>query len=441
MRLLQIIFPVPRRRAGRPPLQVKDSFMAARMDRQLCGKIAPPVCRRLTAALCGIVVFVAGSSRAAEPVAKIVDSKSTPEGKHTVRQQSFGKTADGTEELLFTCTNSNGCELKVTTYGARIVSLTVPDRNGKLGNVVLGFDTLEPYLTHKMFFGCATGRFANRVAKGQFDLDGKKHQLATNNGPNHLHGGLVGFDRKTWQAKPLETPTAVGVEFTYTSPDGEEGYPGKLRTTVTYLWSNDDVLSIVYTAKTDKTTVVNLTNHAYWNLAGVAAGKASGTILNEKLTIAADKYLPTDDTSIPLGEPADVQDTAMDFTTPHLIGERIDALKKSPSTTKGYDHCYVLRDWQPSKPGQPPSLYEAARVVDPSSGRIMEISTSEPGIQFYSGNFLEGDSASGGFNQHDALCLETQHYPDSPNKPAFPTTVLKPDETFQSITVHKFTAK
>ena len=364
----------------------------------------------------------------------------------SVRQQPFGKTPDGTEQTLFTCTNRNGCEMKVTTYGARLVSLTVPDRDGKLENVVLGFDTLEPYLAHKMFFGCTTGRFANRIAKGQFELEGKKYQLATNNGPNHLHGGLLGLDRKTWIGKPIESHRGVGVEFTYDSPDGEEDYPGKLSLKVLYvldeLRSDTNSLSIHYTATTDKTTIVNLTNHTYWNLGGVTGGKpVHGSILDEELTIDADKFLPADDTSIPNGDLAPVKGTVMDFTTPRRIGDRIDALKKPPSTTKGYDHCYVLRDWKPPKPGEPQVFRGAARVTDPKSGRIMDISTSEPGIQLYTGNFLEGDEKSGGFNQHDALCLETQHYPDSPNKPAFPTTVLKPGETFRSITVHSFSAK
>jgi len=397
---------------------------------------------RPAAFLVALSVLAAAASHAAEPPGTPIEEKPIPEGNPTVRQQPFGKTPDGTEQTLFTCTNRNGCEMKVTTYGARLVSLTVPDRNGKLENVVLGFDTLEPYLAHKMFFGCTTGRFANRIAKGQFELDGKKYQLATNNGPNHLHGGLLGLDRKTWIGKPITGPNYVGVEFTYDSPDGEEGYPGKLSLNVSYTWANDDVLVMGYTAKTDKPTIVNLTNHTYWNLGGVAGGKpVHGTILDEELTIAADKYLPADDTSIPSGELAPVKGTVMDFTTPHRIGERIDSLKKPPSTTKGYDHCYVLRDWKQQDRGSVLQTPLAALVTDPKSGRSMEILTSEPGIQLYTGNFLEGDEKSGGFNQHDAICLETQHYPDSPNKPAFPTTVLKPREMLHSSTMHKFSAK
>jgi aldose 1-epimerase len=352
-----------------------------------------------------------------------------------VRQESFGKTPDGSEETLFTCRTAKGCELQLTTYGARIVSLTVPDRDGKLANVVLGFDSLDAYVAHKAFFGCTTGRFANRIAGGRFQLDGKTYTLATNNGPNSLHGGLVGFDRRHWTAKPIETADSVGVEFSYRSPDGEEGYPGNLDVKVLYMWSNDNTLTIDYTASTDKSTIVNLTNHAYWNLGGVAAGKPiHGTILDELLTLTAGRYLPTDATSIPTGELAPVKGTVMDFTSPHRIGERIETLKKPPSTTKGYDHCYVL-DAQDGK------LALAARVADPKTGRTMEVFTTEPGIQLYTGNFLEGDKASGGFHQHDALCLETQHYPDAPNQSTFPTTVLKPRETYRQQTVHKFSAK
>ncbi len=350
-------------------------------------------------------------------------------------QESFGKTPAGSEETLFVCRNAQGCEVRLTSYGARIVAVTVPDREGKLANVTLGFDTLAGYVAHKSFFGCTTGRFANRIAKGRFELDGKSYQLALNNGPNSLHGGLVGFDRKHWEAKPFERADASGVEFSYRSPDGEEGYPGNLDVAVVYTWTNDNSLSLEYRATTDAATIVNLTNHAYWNLGGVAAGKPIyGPILDEELTLVATRYLPTDATSIPTGELAPVKGTVMDFTTPHRIGERIDALKQPPSNTKGYDHCYVL-DAQEGK------LALAARVSDPKSGRIMEVLTTEPGIQLYCGNFLEGDEPSGGFHQHDALCLETQHYPDAPHRPEFPSTVLKPGATFRQQTVHRFSAK
>jgi aldose 1-epimerase len=394
-----------------------------------------------------LVIASAGTrwSQAREPDAGAVagapaTAKSPLEGKHvegklTVRQESFGKSPGGNEETLFTCRNAQGCELQLTTYGARIVSLTVPDKDGKLANVVLGFDSLAAYVAHKSFFGCTTGRFANRIAGGRFELDGKPYTLAINGAPNSLHGGLVGFDRRHWNAKPIESQDAVGVEFTYRSPDGEEGYPGNLDVKVVYTWSNDNVLTIDYSASTDAKTIINLTNHAYWNLGGVAGGKPiEGTILDEELVLAASRYLPTDATSIPTGELAPVKGTVMDFTTPHRIGERIETLKQPPSTTKGYDHCYVL-DSQDGK------LALAARVSDPKSGRIMEVLTTEPGIQLYCGNFLVGDEASGGFHQHDALCLETQHYPDAPNRPNFPTTTLKPRETYRQQTVHRFSVK
>ncbi len=373
-------------------------------------------------------------SSADEPGNAKVAGNLTQEG-NTVRQQSLGKTPEGIEEALFSCRNAQGCELGLTTYGARLVSLTVPDRDGKLANVALGFDTLEPYLAHKAYFGCTTGRFANRIAQASFELDGQQYKLAANNGQVSLHGGLVGFDRRHWNAKPIEGSGGVGVEFTYRSPDGEEGYPGNLDVKVTYLWSDANELSIDYTATTDKPTILNLTNHAYWNLGGVAGGKPlQGTILDEELTLAASRYLPTDAASIPTGEVASVEGTPLDFTKPHRIGERIEALKKPPSTTKGYDLCYVL-DNSSGK------LALAARVSDPKTGRIMEVLTTEPAIQLYCGNFLEGDAASGGFHQHDALCLEAQHYPDSPHHANFPTAVLKPGETYRQRTVHKFSVK
>ena len=301
-----------------------------------------------------------------------------------VEQQSFGKTPAGTEETLFVLTNAAGAQLKLTSYGARIVQVNVPDRQGKLANVNLGFDTLAPYIPLKAFFGCTTGRFANRIAKGQFTLEGKKYQLATNNGTNHLHGGLIGFDRKHWAAKTFQKEGLAGVEFTYRSEDGEEGYPGNLDVKVTYTWSADSAMTIEYEAQTDKTTILNLTNHAYWNLGGIAGGKPiEGQILNHELMVAADEYLPTDEGSIPLGKPAPVKGTVWDFTTTHKIGERIDQLKQPPSNTKGYDHCYVLR-------GPAGKLTLAALVTDPQSGRTMEVLTTEPGIQLYCGNFLDG---------------------------------------------------
>ncbi|MFM2095757.1 MAG: hypothetical protein RIS70_2881 [Planctomycetota bacterium] len=348
----------------------------------------------------------------------------------SIQKASYGKTKDGTEVFLYTCTNQNGLVVRITNYGATVVSVETPDRNGKLANITLSFPTLDGYLERHPYFGSTVGRYGNRIAGGKFSIDGKQYQLATNNGPNHLHGGIKAFDALVWKAEELKTADAVGVSFSLRSPDGDEGFPGNLDCVVKYWLTNQDELRIDYTATTDKPTVVNLTNHCYWNLGGAG----SGNILQHELEIAADKYLPIDATSIPTGVLADVKGTAMDFTTVHSIGERIDELKKAPHTTQGYDHCYVLR-------GQAGKLTLAARARDPKSGRMMEIYTTEPGIQLYCGNFLDGGAGNGGFKQHDAFCLETQHYPDSPNQASFPSTLLKPGQTFQSTTVHKFCVK
>ena len=347
-----------------------------------------------------------------------------------ITKASFGKTKDGTEVFLYTITNKNGLVLKMTNYGATVVSLETPDRAGKLANITLSFPTLDGYLQRHPYFGSTVGRYGNRIAKGKFKIDGKEFTLATNNGPNHLHGGLKAFDALVWKAEEVKSADAAGVKFALRSPDGDEGYPGNLDVTATYTLSDSNELRIDYAAVTDKPTVVNLTNHNYWNLGGAG----SGQILKHELTIAADKYLPIDATAIPTGELASVKGTVMDFTSPHAIGERIDALKQPPHETKGYDHCYVLR-------GPAGTLQMAARVKDPASGRVMEIHSTEPAIQLYCGNFLDGSPGTGGFKQHEAFCLETQHYPDSPNQPSFPTTLLKPGQTLKSTTVHKFSVE
>jgi aldose 1-epimerase len=354
-------------------------------------------------------------------------SSSTTKRTMSIDKTSFGKTKDGQAVTLFTLHNSHGLIVKLMDYGAIVVSVETPDKNGKLANVTLGFPTLEGYLQRHPYFGSTVGRYGNRIAKGKFTIDGKESTLATNNGPNHLHGGQVGFDAVMWKAEEVMSPDSVGVKFSYLSKDGEEGYPGNLKVTVTYSLTEADELRIDYTATTDKATHVNLTNHNYWNLGGAG----SGQILKHELMINADQYLPIDASSIPTGAPAPVKGTALDFTKPTPIGDRIDELKKPPHETKGYDHCYVLR-------GQEGKLTLAARVKDPESGRVMEISTTEPGIQLYCGNFLDGSSGNGGFKQHEAFCLETQHYPDSPNQPQFPSTLLKPGQNYQSTTVHKF---
>jgi aldose 1-epimerase len=341
-----------------------------------------------------------------------------------VEKTSFGKTADGHEVSLFTCTNANKLVLKMIDYGAIVVAMETPDRNGKFANINLGFQDLKGYLERHPYFGSTVGRYCNRIAKGKFTLNGKEYTLAVNNPPNHLHGGEKGFDKQMWKAAEIKTPDAVGVKFTRRSPDGEEGYPGNLDVSVTYTLTNENELKIEFTATTDKATPVNLTNHNYWNLAGAG----SGTILEQELTLQADKYLPVDAGLIPTGELADVKGTPLDFTSPHRIGERIKEIKADPV---GYDHCFVLR----SSDG---SMALAARAKDPKSGRVMEIRTTQPGIQFYSGNFLDGKPANGNYQQYEGFCLETQHYPDSPNQPSFPSAILKPGETFAQTTVHRF---
>ncbi len=349
------------------------------------------------------------------------------ESNMSVEKTVFGKTSEGVEVDLYTCTNANGVVLKMTNYGATTVSLEVPDRDGKMANITMGFDSLDGYLGKHPYFGATVGRYCNRIAKGKFTLDGQEYTLATNNGPNHLHGGNVGFNKVVWDAEPFETETGVGVKFTYLSKDGEEGYPGSLNATAVYTLTNDDELVVEFTATTDKPTPVNLTNHNYWNL----GGEGTGTIRDHVLEIPADKYLPVDETLIPTGELADVAGTPLDFTKPEKIGARLDQIKADPV---GYDHCYALR-------GEIGEMKLAARVIDPDSGRVMEIYTTQPGLQFYSGNFLDGSADSGGYQQYDGFCLETQHFPDSPNQPTFPNTILKPGETYQHKTVHKFFAE
>lgn len=277
--------------------------------------------------------------------------------KAMIEKQAWGKTKDGKDVELYTCTNKNGLVLKVATYGATIVSVKTPDRTGKKANITLSFPKLEGYLERHPYFGSTVGRYGNRIAKGKFSLEGKEYTLATNNGPNHLHGGKVGFDALVWKAEEVKSEGSVGVKFSLTSPDGDEGFPGAPKTTVTYSLTDADELKMDYTATTDKATVINLTNHNYWNLGGAG----SGDILKHELTLAADEYLPIDATAIPLGKPAAVKGTAMDFSTPHAIGERIGELKKPPHETKGYDHCYVLR-------GQKGKLELAATVKDAKVG-------------------------------------------------------------------------
>lgn len=339
----------------------------------------------------------------------------------TITHRTFGTTRAGEEVVEYTLTNPGGVSASILTWGGIIRTLTAPDRNGKLADIVLGFDSLEPYEERHPYFGTITGRFANRIARGRFSLDGETYTLATNNGPNHLHGGSNGFDRKVWKATDSSTPGAVHLKLSYVSPDGEEGYPGEMSTTVTYTVTSTNELRISYEATTTKATPINLTNHAYFNL----AGHDSGDVLHQELVIEADRMVPVDDTSIPLGPLASVTNTPFDFRAPHTIGERI------AHVGIGYDHNYVLSD-------TPRPLTLAARAKDPTSGRFVEILTTEPGVQLYTGNYLDGTlTGKGGttYRKHAGFCLETQHFPDSVNQPSYPSTILRPGETFRSTTV------
>lgn len=340
-----------------------------------------------------------------------------------LEKSDFGKTPDGKSVELYTLTNSHGNVVQLTNYGAIITKVEVPDRDGKRANVMLSFPTLAGYLERHPYFGATVGRYANRIADGKFSIDGKTYTVVTNNGPNHLHGGTIGFDKYVWQAEEVKTPGALVVRFSMTSPDGDEGYPGKLDVTAEYSWNDANELKFTFTAKTDKPTVVNLTNHGYWNLAGAG----NGNVLNTEVQLSCDRYCLVNDTLIPTGVLASVEGTPLDFRQPHKLGERIEQLP----ATKGYDHCFVVN-------GDPGTLRTAGRAVDPASGRVMEVFTTQPGMQLYTGNHLGGGPSSGGFKQHEGFCLETQHFPDSPNKPAFPTTRLNPGETFTETTMHKF---
>jgi aldose 1-epimerase len=374
--------------------------------------------KRLLAA-CSLVLAACGGAPPAPAPARVAKA-------------AFGRTGDGAVVDLFTLTNARGMEVRAMSYGAIITSIRVPDRRGALDDVVLGFDALDGYLGSRRYFGAVVGRYGNRIAKGQFTLDGRTYQLATNNGPNHLHGGVKGFDKATWHGETIERDGNVAVAFTHTSPDGDEGYPGTLTVRVTYTLTPANELVIDYDATTDKATPVNLTQHSYFNLAGAG----SGDILGHRLTLDADRFTPVDATLIPTGELAPVAGTPFDFRQPTAIGARIDADHPQIKNGGGYDHNFVL-----NRTG--PGLVHAARVEDPSSGRTLDVSTTEPGVQFYSGNFLDGTATGKGgriYQRRSGLCLETQHFPDSPNKAAFPPAILRPGERLQSKTVFAFGA-
>jgi len=348
------------------------------------------------------------------------------EKKMSIKKQAFGKTEDGKSVDLYTLTNANGLKAEIITFGGIVTSLQVPDRNGKFADIVLGCDDVNDYAKKSPYFGALIGRFGNRIAKGRFTLDGVEYKLATNNGPNHLHGGVKGFDKVVWKAKSMETKEGPALKLTYKSRDGEEGYPGNLSCTVVYTLTDNNELKISYEAKTDKATVVNLTHHSYFNLGGFN----SGDVLGHELMIRADHFTPVDKTAIPTGEIKAVQGTPWDFTKPMAIGSRIKDVEG------GYDHNYVLN----SANGL---LALAASVYEPKTGRVLEIYTTEPGLQFYSGNFLDGTLKGKGavYNKHAGFCLEAQHFPDSPNKSNFPSVILKPGQKYTQLTVHKFSAR
>ncbi len=397
----------------------------------------------------------------------------------TVTRTPFGTLPGGTTVDRFTLINEHGIEVGVMSYGATIMSVRTPDRTGRVDDIVLGFDTLDAYLTRSRYFGAVVGRYGNRIAGGRFTLDGAAIQLTINSGANHLHGGNKGFDKVVWEGEPFDRDGGVGVVFRYTSPDGEESYPGTLKASITYTLTPRDELMLEYRATTDKATPINLTNHSYFNLAGRARG---GDILQHLLMLDADRYTPTDDNLIPTGELAPVQGTPFDFRTPTAIGARIDADHEQLRRGKGYDHNFVLNGgafgagggsnrlrasgasafaeasadrrslgggWSASlaeareqvrrSEAEGPALHLAARVVEPTTGRTLDVETKEPGVQFYAGNNL--DLARNGFGRRSGFCLETQHFPDSPNHSNFPSTILRPGRTFESKTVFTFGVK
>lgn len=341
----------------------------------------------------------------------------------TIAQRPFGVTRNGVKIDEYTLSSGAGVTASIITWGGIIRSLQIPDRNGTPADIVLGFDELSPYEERHPYFGTLTGRFANRIAKGSFTLDGKRYSLAINNGPNHLHGGLQGFDRAVWKARTVTRGDSASLILSHTSPDGDEGYPGELAVQVTYTLSSNNTLRVDYSATTTKATPINLTSHSYFNL----AGHSSGDVLNQMIEIHADRIVAVDDTLIPTGELRSVASTAFDFQKPHAIGERI------AEVAPGYDHTFVLQNSL--------GFRRAAYAWDPNSGRALEVVTSEPGVQFYTGNFLDGSQRGKGgvtYQKHAGFCLETQHFPDSVNQPSFPSTILRPGESYQQSTVFKF---
>jgi aldose 1-epimerase len=363
----------------------------------------------------------------------LAQTGATPQLGSTTKK-SFGKTPGGQPVDLYVLTNKSGAQASITNYGGAVVSLKMPDRNGKLADVVPGYDTVDGYVNDKAYFGALVGRYGNRIGHAQFVLDGKTFTLAKNNGDNSLHGGVKGFNKALWTAKILPAKDGQSLELSYLSRDGEEGFPGNLRVSVVYTLTDTNALRIEYSATTDKKTVVNLTNHSYFNL----AGQGNGDILGHLLTIQADQFTPVDADLIPTGELRDVMDTPFDFRKPTAIGARIDQPDEQLKLGGGYDHNFVLR--MSMDHGE----FLAARVLEPASGRVMEVWTTEPGVQFYTGNFLDGKTVGKGgvaYPKRSAFCLETQHFPDSPNQPKFPSTVLNAGARYHTVTTYKFSVE
>lgn len=357
---------------------------------------------------------------------------SSGKDRHDVKKEKYGTTPDGQQVDLYTLTNSHGIEVQVINFGGIITSIRVPDRDGKVADIALGFDNLEGYLENKPYFGAIIGRYANRIANGKFTLDGKEYVLAKNNGTNSLHGGIKGFNKVVWTAEPFHEPQGEGVKLTYLSKDGEEGYPGNLKVKVSYTLTDKNELIIDYEATTDKATPINLTNHSYFNL----AGEGNGDVLAHQLQLNAESFTPIDKNLIPTGKIQPVKGTPLDFTQTTAIGARINDPYEQLVIAHGYDHNFVVNR---KKDG----LQFAARVHEPKSGRVLEVYTTQPGIQLYTGNFLDGTVVGKhghAYKQREAFCLETQHYPDSPNHPGFPNTILRPGHAFHSQTVFKFSA-
>jgi len=372
------------------------------------------------------------AAAAALAVVLITGCAGPPDRSNGIMKAHFGKTPDGKDVDLYTLRNANGAVAQIITYGGIVTTLEMPDKDGGFGDVVLGYDNLDGYVKNNPFFGCIVGRYGNRIAGGKFTLNGKTYTLATNNGPNSLHGGLKGFDKQVWEVvKAAAVNGGATLELRYVSKDGEEGFPGNLTVTTLYTLTADNALRIDYTATTDADTHCNLTHHSYFNLAG------SGDILNHEMMIAADKFTPVDATLIPTGELRPLAGSPLDFSKPTKIGSRINAADEQIKLGGGYDHNYVI-----NKPAGQLGL--AARVSEATSGRVMEVWTTEPGVQLYTGNFLDGTIRGKGgwiYQQRNAFCLEPQHYPDTPNQPGFPTTVLKPGETYKNTIIYKFSTR